>query len=114
PSPPIAAPSDQKASTKAVETDTAALETANETKSTGAKDTSTKSNGAVTDTGGEKKAAPQKDDPVKAAIQNLRTWSLPGFLRWIQLHAIPVVIILVVMTAILWIANLLHHRLVRL
>jgi small conductance mechanosensitive channel len=109
PSPPIPAPSDQKAVAKSAEADAA-----NEKKSDDAKDSSAKAGAKTAATSTEKKAAEKKEDPVQVAIQNLRSWSLPEFIRWLQLHGPSVVIILVVMTVILWIANLLHRRIVRL
>lgn len=59
------------------------------------------------------KAAP-KADPVKEAVDKLRSWSLPGFIVWLRQHGPSVVIILAVMTGILWLANLLHGRVVKL
>ena len=56
----------------------------------------------------------QKRRSRKGCDPKLRSWSLPEFIRWLQLHGPSVVIILLVVTAILWTANLLHRRIVRL
>jgi small-conductance mechanosensitive channel len=113
PSPPIPAPSDQAAekSTDRITDDTNA---AKGKKSDDAKDTLAKSDATPAEKTAEKKAAEKKEDPVKVAIQKIRSWSLPEFIRWLQLHGISIVIILIVVSAILWIANLLHRRVVRL
>ncbi|HEY2413140.1 MAG TPA: mechanosensitive ion channel domain-containing protein [Pirellulaceae bacterium] len=118
PSPPIPAPSDLAAE-KSTDRSTDQADSAKEKKAGDAKDTSAKSDAKAADKTGEEKAAEKKEeakknDPVKVAIQKLRSWSLPEFIRWLQLHGISIVIILVVMSAILWIANRLHRRVVRL
>jgi small conductance mechanosensitive channel len=118
PSPPIPAPSDQEAE-KSTDRNIDQSDAAKQKKSDDAKDTSAKSDAKAADKAADKKTvqkkdAEKKDDPVKVAIQKLRSWSLPEFVRWLQLHGISIVIILVVMSAILWIANLLHRRVVRL
>jgi len=113
PSPPIPAPSDQTAE-KSTERNAGQASTANEKKSDDAQDTSANPEGKVTANSAEKKAAEKKDDPVKVAIEKLRSWSLSATIRWLQDHVPPVAIILVVMTVILWVANLLHRRIVRL
>src|SRR3954452_7445268 len=58
------------------------------------------------------KAKAQKADPVKDAYQRLRSWSLYDTVKWLQDHALSIVIILLLATTILWIANRLHKRLV--
>lgn len=62
----------------------------------------------------EKKAEVEKKaDPIKDAIQKVRTWSLPGFLLWLQQHGLSIIIIVLITTGILWLANLLHARAVQ-
>lgn len=61
-----------------------------------------------------KEAAEAKPDPVKSAVESIRTWSLPEFLRWLREHGPAIVIIVVVVMGMLWLASVLHPRLVRL
>jgi small-conductance mechanosensitive channel len=60
------------------------------------------------------KSEPAKPDPVKSAVDSIRTWSFPEFVRWLWQHGPTIAIILVVMSGILWLASSLHGRLVRL
>lgn len=112
PSPPVPALT-AKAGGKAAGNEADLADAAKEKKSDDAKDTSARSDEKPVAKTDEKKVAEKKEDPVKAALQKVRSWSLPGFIEWLTVHGPFVVIILVVMTAILWIANLLHRRVVR-
>jgi small-conductance mechanosensitive channel len=112
PQPPIPSPSD----TKKADDDAAAAEKSGDQRSDEEKKAATKSDNSKTDVAkkaDDKKASEPPPDPVRQAIQKLRRWSLPGFIAWLHDHAINVVIILLVASAILWTANRLHKRLVR-
>src|SRR4029079_18654926 len=64
------------------------------------------------------KAAPakveekKKPDTLGQWIEKVRSWSLPGFLAWLRDHGFNIVLILVLASVILWLANRFHKRLV--
>jgi small-conductance mechanosensitive channel len=62
----------------------------------------------------EAKAEARKPDAVRDTLDRVRSWSLPGFIAWLQRHGIAVAGIVLVSACILWVANGLHKRLVRL
>jgi small conductance mechanosensitive channel len=59
-----------------------------------------------------KKTNEIKPDPVREWIYTIRGWSLPGFLRWLREHGFNVILILLLATVILGLANRFHKRLV--
>jgi len=54
----------------------------------------------------------KKPDTLGQWIEKVRSWSLPGFLAWLRDHGFNIVLILVLASAILWLANRFHKRLV--
>jgi len=112
PSPPIPAPS----AAKAAPGDTDLSAEAKGKKLDEEQDTSARSDGKATGKSGDKagdKTGPKKNnDPVNAAVSLVQSWSLAKFVGWLQDHGLSIVIILVVMSAILWVANVLHRRLI--
>jgi moderate conductance mechanosensitive channel len=58
------------------------------------------------------RADEKKPDLVRDWIYTIRSWSLPGFLAWLRDHGFNIVLILVLSSAILWLANRFHKRLV--
>src|SRR5262245_50784137 len=54
----------------------------------------------------------RKPDPVHEWIHTMRSWSLPGFLAWLRDHGFNIVLILLLSSVILWLANRFHKRLV--
>src|SRR5262245_39392385 len=60
------------------------------------------------------KADEKKADPVHPWVEQIRGWSLPGFIAWVRGHGLSVVIIVAFAIAILSIANTTHPRIVRL
>lgn len=105
PLPSVPAPSEAKKAT----TETSNTNKADESKAEAAK-SSEKKNATPS---GDKKSAEKKPDPVQQWLENVRGWSLPGFIAWIRNHGVSVVAILLIASAILWLANRLHKRLVR-
>jgi small-conductance mechanosensitive channel len=112
PSPPIPAVSAFKAADNRA--GDAGDDAKQEKKSVEAADTSAKSDGQGTGKNGGKAGPDKKKDPVNTAVSWIQSWSFAKFVSWLQEHGLSIVIVLVVMTGILWIANLLHRRLVRL
>jgi moderate conductance mechanosensitive channel len=112
PQPPIPARSEAKKT----ESDAAAVEKSGDQKSDEKKKAATKADENTTDAAKNAEGAKTdqtKQEPVRAVTDWLRRWSLPGFIAWLHDHAIPIVIILLVATGILSLANRLHKRLVR-
>jgi small conductance mechanosensitive channel len=56
----------------------------------------------------------QKGDPVKEALEKFRSMSFYDFVQWLRDHGLSIVIILLLATSVLWLANRLHKRLVAL
>jgi small-conductance mechanosensitive channel len=77
-----------------------------------AKSDEAKADAKKSDPAGKAKAA--TEDPVKTYYEKLRAWSLYDTVIWLQDHGLSIVIILLLASTILWIANRLHKRLVAL
>jgi small conductance mechanosensitive channel len=105
--PSISAPSDAKRSDE---------KNSETSKSDHAKSEPAKADEAKSDTGKKSvtgtKADEKKADPVDEWIHAIRSWSLPGFLAWLRDHGLKIVLILLLSSVILWLANRFHKRLV--
>ncbi len=109
PMPPIPAPSEVKKS----DIDSSAAKKSDEAQAEKSKSDDEKKNTAKTDQKSDGKKADEKTpDPVQQWIQKVRSWSLPGFIAWLRDHGFNIVLILVLATVILWLANRFHKRLV--
>lgn len=105
--PPIPAPSEAKKSD---------AKKSESSKSDDAKSETAKADEKKSDTGKKSDAGKQADekkpDPVRDWIYTIRSWSLPGFLAWLRDHGFNIVLILLLSSVILWLANRFHQRLV--
>lgn len=58
--------------------------------------------------------SPVPSQPSLNVWESLRSLTIADIVLWFRLHALPIVLILLIASLILWVANRLHHRLVRL
>jgi small conductance mechanosensitive channel len=99
---------------KKIESNANATKKADEAQAERSKSDDQKKNTASTDQKSDavKKADEQKPDPVQQWIYKIRSWSLPGFIAWLRDHGFNIILILLLATVILWVANRFHKRLV--
>jgi len=110
PQPPIPAPSQARKS----ESEPSKTKKSDEAQSEKAKsdvETNSATPGAKT-TDASKKAEEKNPDPVREWIHHIRSWSLKGFIDWLRNHGFNIILILLLASAILWLANRFHKRLV--